>query len=161
MAKTKYHIILSSEERSALEKIIQEGKESERTIMRARILLASDETAKTEKCSVGQLARELGTTSTTIQTTRTEYAKGGLEASVFRKERVVSRKTSRVNEDVIQKIWEMSDELPPVGHRRWTIQLLCDESIARGIVPKIGPTSMAQVMKQKEQHRRSSSQPYS
>ena len=154
MAKTKYHIILSDEERARLTKIIQEGKESERTIMRARILLASDETVKTEKYSVEKLARELGTTGTTIQTTRTEYAKEGLEASVFRKERVVSMKTRRVNEDVIRQIWEMSDEVPPAGHKRWTIQLLCDESIARGIVSKIGPTSMAQVMKQKEQHKR-------
>ena len=117
--------------------------------MRARILLASDENMNTRKCSVEKLAQELGTTGTTIQTTRTEYAKGGLEAAVFRKTRVVSMQTRRVNEEVIKKILELSDELPPAGHKRWTYQLLCDESIARGIVPTIGQTSMAQIMKQK------------
>ena len=42
MAKTKYYIKLSDEERTFLTKIVCEGKDSDRTIMRARILLMSD-----------------------------------------------------------------------------------------------------------------------
>ena len=41
MAKTKYYINLTKEERDLLKRIVCEAKESERTIMRARILLTS------------------------------------------------------------------------------------------------------------------------
>ena len=44
MAKTKYYIQLSEEERTLLTKIVCEQRESERTVMRAKILLMSDVT---------------------------------------------------------------------------------------------------------------------
>lgn len=89
MAKTKYYIKLSDEERAFLTKIVCEGKDSDRTIMRARILLMSDAT-QPEKLSIKKLADMLKTTDTTIQTVRTEYDTVGLEAAVYRKKRVVS-----------------------------------------------------------------------
>ena len=67
MAKTKYFIHLSAEEHDILTRIVCEAKESERTIMRAKILLMS-ETAQSEKMSIKKLAELLGTTDTTIQT---------------------------------------------------------------------------------------------
>ena len=44
MAKTKYYIELDDFERAVLTRIVCEQKESERTIMRAKILLMSDVT---------------------------------------------------------------------------------------------------------------------
>ena len=70
VAKTKYYINLTAEERDLLMRIVCEAKESERTIMRARILLMS-EAAQAEKTSIKKLADTLGTTDTTIQTVRT------------------------------------------------------------------------------------------
>ena len=51
MAKTKYFILLNEEEKALLQKIITES-EDERLVMRARILLATDEINRTGKCSV-------------------------------------------------------------------------------------------------------------
>ena len=42
VAKTKYYINLTAEERDLLMRIVCEARESERTIMRARILLMSE-----------------------------------------------------------------------------------------------------------------------
>ena len=39
MAKTIYEVRLSEEERDLLTQVVAEGKESERTVMRARVLL--------------------------------------------------------------------------------------------------------------------------
>ena len=63
MAKTKYYINLTAEERDLLMRIVCEARESERTIMRARILLMS-EAAQAEKTSIKKLADTLGTTDT-------------------------------------------------------------------------------------------------
>lgn len=70
MSKTKYFISLDAEERDLLTRIVCVAKESERTIMSARILLMS-EAAQSEKMSIKKLAEILGTTDTTIQTVRT------------------------------------------------------------------------------------------
>ena len=77
MAKTKYFIVLNEEEKALLQKIITES-EDERLVMRARILLATDEINRTGKCSVEKLADRLGTTHTTVQTVRAAYGKVGL-----------------------------------------------------------------------------------
>ena len=86
MAKTKYVIALNDEQRQMLEKIIVEGKESDRTILRAKILLQSDTTVN-EKMSVPKIAEMLGTTHTTVQTVRMEYGKGGIEAAKKKKKK--------------------------------------------------------------------------
>lgn len=54
MANTKYYIKLSDEERTFLTKIVCEGKDSDRTIMRARILLMSDAT-QPERLSIDRM----------------------------------------------------------------------------------------------------------
>lgn len=149
MAKTKYFIVLNEEEKALLQKIIAES-EDERLVMRARILLETDKINRTGKCSVEKLADRLGTTHTTVQTVRVAYGKGGVEYAIYKKQRVVSMTTRKINEDVIRKILELSEEKPPVGYKKWTLKLLCKESVDRGIVGHIVPTSMSKVLKQKE-----------
>lgn len=149
MAKTKYFIVLNEEEKALLHKIITES-EDERLVMRARILLATDEINRTGKCSVEKLADRLGTTHTTIQTVRAAYGKGGIEYAIYKKQRVVSMTTRKINEDVIRKIWALSEEKPPIGYKKWTLKLLCKECVDRGIVKHIVPTSMSKVLKLKE-----------
>ena len=86
MAKTKYFIVLNEEEKALLQQIIAES-EDERLVMRARILLETDEINRTGKCSVEKLAARLGTTHTTVQTVRANYGKGGVECAVYKKQR--------------------------------------------------------------------------
>lgn len=149
MAKTKYFIVLNEEEKALLQQIIAES-EDERLVMRARILLETDEINRTGKCSVEKLAARLGTTHTTVQTVRANYGKGGVECAVYKKHREVSMTTRKINEDVIRKIWALSEEEPPIGYKKWSLKLLCKECVGRGIVDHIVPTSMSKVLKQKE-----------
>ena len=106
MAKTKYRIELTDDERSMLTRIVCEEKESERTLMRARILLMSEAT-QPEKVSIKKLAEMLGTTDTTVQTVRTEYAKNGVEAAVYRKRRTCTGYNSKITPEVERQIREI------------------------------------------------------
>ncbi|BDZ84450.1 hypothetical protein Lac2_25840 [Claveliimonas bilis] len=146
MAKTKYVIALTDEQRQMLNHIIYEGKESERTVMRAKILLLSDVTVH-EKMSVPKVAEILGTTHTTVQTVRTEYGKYGIEAAVFRKKRADNSETRRINTKVREKILEVAAENPPEGRKRWSLRLLCKEVVERGIIDHISVDTMSVIIK--------------
>ena len=147
MAKTKYIVKLTNEEYERLKTISQSEEESERTILRATILMMSD-VERNEKLSVTKLADRLGTTTTTMKTDRTEYAASGLEAAVYRKKRTPGFINKRINEEAIEKILRMREETPPAGKKRWSVRLLCDEAARRGIVTHIAPSTMSGILNQ-------------
>ena len=147
MAKTKYYIKLTDDERAALTRIVCEQKESERTIMRAKILLMSAVT-QPEKVSIKKLAETLGTTDTTIQTVRTEYAKEGLYAAVYRKPRPKFNTADgnskaykrRINDEVVRQIRAIADRELPFGQKKWSVRSICNaivEHISLDTVSKI------------------------
>ena len=141
MAKTKYDMTLTDEERAFLTRLIAEGKESERTIVRARILLLSD-LSKNPYRSVPKIAEMVGTSHTTVQTTRGEFGNYGLITALFRK----ARRKTKGTEEVAEQIVAISKEKPPKGKKKWSLALLCEESVARGIVPAIDRTTMMRIM---------------
>ena len=147
MAKTKYYVKLNDSQREFLTKIVRERNESERTILRARILLLSEE-SQSMKRSIRELAEELQTTETTIKTVRTEFATKGIEETVFRKKRVVPIQTRKINESVIQQILAIASSEPPPGKWKWSARMLCTEAMERGIVDHIGVTAMCEILKQ-------------
>ena len=138
MAKTKYIISLTDDERQQLQEIIEDDNKPERAVMRAKILLMSD-SGIGEKMSVVKLADALGTTHTTVQTVRAEYAKDGLEAAVFWKIRTDNR---RVTPEIEKQIAGLMTETPPEGHKRWTVRLLCQTAVDRGIIDHISVSIM-------------------
>lgn len=146
MARTKYVLSLSEQEYSRLQEIIRSEDTPERAVLRAKILLMSDK-RRDENLSVLELAEKLNTTHTTIQTVRTEYAAGGLEAAVFRKQRTPGFINKRINDEVIEKILNLAKEVPPEGKKRWSVRLLCAESVKRGIVTHIAPSTMSVILK--------------
>ena len=143
MGKTKYHISLSDEEKSKLQQIVDEGTAHQKTILRAKVLLMSDLNQHT----VLEMAEALGTTHTTVQTIRTEYAKNGLEAAIDRKKRTVSTTTRRINDSIIGEILKLLEETPPKGRKHWSLRLLCEESVERGLIDHISPATMRSVLK--------------
>ena len=159
MAKTKYYIKLTADERALLTRIVCEQNESARTIMRAKILLMSEST-QPEKISIKKLAEMLGTTDTTIQTVRTEYTRDGLEAAIYRKSRTKNIKASetndglklykpykrRINDETVKQIRELAAGQPPEGRKSWSTRLICKEAVERGIVKHIAPVTVGKIL---------------
>ena len=145
MAKKKYYIHLKDDERDHLMRIVCEEKENKRTVMRARILLMSEAT-QYEKVSIRELAERLGTSDTTIQTVRTEYATEGLESALYRKKRINTQYNRKINDEVIVKIKEIAASEPPVGQKRWTTRMLCEEVKKRGILDHIVSSTMSKIL---------------
>lgn len=145
MPKTKYIIDLPNVGRERLEEIVREKKEPEKAVIRAKILLALG-SEENRKKTVLSLAEELGTTHTTIQTVKTAYCQGGLDAAVYRKKRTVTFVNKRINENTIKQILNLSRQPPPEGHKRWSVRLLCHECMDQGIVSHIAPSTMQGIL---------------
>ena len=84
MPSFKYVIELSDKDRDELLEIVTKGTSPARTILRANILLASDQRSD-KYMTVSEIADAYHTTPTTVQTVRTSYCEKGLEATIHRK----------------------------------------------------------------------------
>lgn len=146
MGKNQYLIRLNDAQRDLLNRIICEEGQTERAIMRAKILLRSDLSAH-RRASLLQVAEELGTSHTTVLTVRTEFHKIGMEKAVYRKERSNNIKTRRINTQVREQLVEMTRQDPPAGNKRWTLRLLASEAVNQGIVTHISLDTMASILR--------------
>jgi transcriptional antiterminator len=146
VAKTKYHITLSESEKETLTRIICDGTESERTVMRAKILLMSD-AGRSEKLSMPKLAEKLGTTSTTIQSVRTEYATEGFESALYRKQRSSMQYKTKISDEVIQFIVALSETEPPKGTKHWSCEMLAEAVVEAGLVESISIATVLRILK--------------
>lgn len=158
LAKTKYYIELSAEDKTWLKSLIENPETTEKTVIKAKILLVSD-ISYPEKLSVPKVAELVGTSHTTVQKTRAAYANDGIATAVLRKifseehpELAIkrtdySRRSSKLTDENIEKIRALRDSEPPEGYKKWTYTLLAEECVKRGIVDKIGKTTIARYFK--------------
>lgn len=145
MARTRYSVKLSEDEKVLLKEIIESEHESARTILRAKILLMSDE-SYLPRLSLLELAEALKTTHTTIQTTRNEYDQGGVEKAVYRRDRVVPEANRKINPEVKNEIKKLAASNPPDGNKKWTLRLLCQVAEEKGIVDHICHASVRKIL---------------
>ena len=142
MAKTKYIVELNETQRNLLTKIVCEANESERTIMRARILLMSD-VSSAEKVSIRELAERLESTETTIKTVRTAFATEGFETALYRRER-----PRKITPEMEEAIIRLAGSQPPAGHKKWSSRLICEEAEKRGIVDHIVSSTVCKILRE-------------
>lgn len=145
MARTRYSVKLSEDEKVLLKEIIESEHESARIILRAKILLMSDE-SYLPRLSLLELAEALKTTHTTIQTTRNEYDQGGVEKAVYRRDRVVPEANRKINPEVKNEIKKLAASNPPDGNKKWTLRLLCQVAEEKGIVDHICHASVRKIL---------------
>ena len=149
MGKNQYLIRLTENERIRLNEIIAEEKQTNRAIMRARILLRSDLVVY-KNASLLQVAEELGTSHTTVLTVRTEYHRYGIDKAVFRKVRSDNIATRRINTEKRKQIVQLAKSEPPLGKKRWTLRLLASEAVKHNIVTHISADTIASILQAAE-----------
>lgn len=157
MAKTKYHIHLSEEDKTFLNDILLDEEASERKKIRARILLLSDEN-NDEKLSVPEVAERVGTTHTTVQTVRQTYGLQGVEAAVNRKKHTrmkehgevrrtdYSKSPSKMTPEAVEKVLAIASSEPPAGKKKWTIRAIADECVRIGLFDSISVYAIHKVL---------------
>ncbi len=123
MPAKRYHVLLTSDERSRLQQMRNSGTTAARTLTHARILLKADEGPGGPHERDATIAAAVEVSELTVARVRTRCATEGVAAAlVHRPPRVTTPRTL----DGVQEahLIALACSTPPEGHARWTLRLL-------------------------------------
>jgi transposase len=139
MARKKYIVDLTAEERTRLEELLEKGKNSARKLTRARILLQADEGLTDE-----EIATALDVGIATVERTRQRFVEMNLEALNELPRPGGQCKLSGTQE---AHLIAVACTRAPTGQVRWTLQLLADKVVELGFASSIARETVRQVLK--------------
>jgi hypothetical protein len=122
---TKYRVHLTDDERADLHRLLARGRGAARALTHARILLKADESPAGPAWPDAAIARALDVGLATIWRVRKRCVEQGPAGALARKppDRVYRRK---VDGELEARLIALACSPPPMGRRRWTLQLLAD-----------------------------------
>jgi transposase len=148
MAKEKFSVTLTKEERRELQKTVKCGTSPAKSILRANILLLLDENSD-NKISIAKIANVLNTSTTTVMNVKKSYFEKGTQATLKRKQRQTPPVEAKITGEVEAKIIALSCGEPPDGYSRWTLRLLADKSVELGIITDVSHASVGSILKKR------------
>ena len=143
----KYIVRLSVEEREALNALIHKGKHPAHQLLKARILLKADVSGAGEGWSDVRIADALDTSLSTIYRTRQRLVEEGFEASLARKHSPNSARPRIFDGAAEARLIALTRSEPPTGYARWTLTLLEEQVVERGIVPRASDNTIHRTLK--------------
>jgi|SRR6266567_456876 len=146
MNEKRYPVHLSPEQQQELQQLIHTGKSTAHQQMAARVLLKADESNE-HPSSSSQIAEALEISPRTVIRIKQRFVQQGLSTALsgnYPKERPLRRKVDgRVEAHLIA----LACGPAPLGHRRWTMQLLADRVVDEGIVDQISDETIRLALK--------------
>ena len=147
VAVKKYVVTLSDEERDQLNAMIRKGKYPARQQLKARILLKADASDTGEGWSDSQIAAALETSVDTVARTRQRLVEGGLDGALQRHHSPNSARRRIFDGEAEAKLIALTRSPPPPGRVRWTLVLLEDQVVERGIVARASDNTIGRTLK--------------
>jgi len=123
MAK-KYVVKLKGRERLELERKLRGGRESARTLARARVLLKCD-----EGCTDEEVVEAVGVSVGTVERSRTRFCQGGLDAALSDRPQPPRPHKRKIDGAAEARLVTLACSTPPDGRESWTLQLLADSMV--------------------------------
>jgi len=136
----KNKVILRADQRRTLLKIIKTGHRKAREILYAHILLKSGQGWPDE-----QIAQAFDISTDTVQRTRMRFVQSGLKAALQESPRPGAPRQLTTEQET--RLIALACSKPPDGHARWTVRLLAEEAVKRGMVPGMAPETLRQILK--------------
>jgi len=118
MAK-KYVVKLKGRERLELQRKLRGGRESARTLARARVLLKCD-----EGCTDDEVVEAVGVSLGTVERSRKRFCAGGLDAVLSDLPQPPRPGKRKIDGAAEARLVTLACSTPPDGRERWTLQLL-------------------------------------
>lgn len=133
--KRNHPVLLSAEERQALESLINCGHAPARQLTHARILLKADEGEQApERALPGKgwpdlkIADALEVSRSTVARVRERFSSEGLEAALVHRP-PKNTKPKKLDGEQEAHLIALSCSEPPRGKKRWSIRLLADRYV--------------------------------
>jgi transposase len=130
MVNKEYVVHLTEEDRTFLRHLVSSGKRSAREYRRAMILLLSDK-GNTDM----EIHEILDVSTRTVERTRQKYVLGDLDSALHELPRPGQPKKLSYTQE--QQIIAIACSTAPEGRSHWTIELLREEAVNRGVVDDI------------------------
>jgi len=127
MAKRKYIVTLTQDEREHLKKLVQKGKVTGYRMRHAGILLKLDEIAENKEWTGKTIAKSHNTNENSVTHIAKRFVEEGLESALRPKPQ--ENRARKVDGDVEAHVIALACSKPPDGYERWSIRLLRDEII--------------------------------
>jgi transposase len=123
MAK-KYVVKLKGRERLELQRKLRGGRESARTLARARVLLKCD-----EGCTDEEVVEAVGVSLGTVERSRKRFCAGGLDAVLTDRPQPPRPHKRKIDGAAEARLVTLACSTPPDGRESWTLQLLADSMV--------------------------------
>ena len=130
MAREKFAIRLTPEERDRLERTIPAGKSSSRVTTRARVLPKTD-----EGWSAPRVAQALDVCQGTVFRLKRRFAEDGQEGAL--KDRVQARRYRKLNDLGEVHLIALACSAAPEGHDHWELRQLAERTVELGVVESL------------------------
>lgn len=120
-----FKVLLSSEDRSRLKRVVKTGSHPARMVLRARVLLELDHNAGPVGFR-GDIAHRVGVSENTVYRVARQFVEtgGDVDAVIERKERATPPVEPKLTGDVEARLIALACSPPPQGHARWSLRLL-------------------------------------
>lgn len=147
MSKKRYVVELSADERKRLENLIRKGKSPAKKQLKARILLRADESPLGPKWNDPKISQALGTYSMMCARVRQQFAQGGIDAVLNRKQRATPPVPPIFDGEKEAKLIALACSQPPEGRAKWTLRLLESKVVELNIVDRASDNTIGRVLK--------------
>ena len=142
----KYVVKLAVDERSELQSMVDQGRNSKTVRQRARVLLKADESSDGPGWTDERTAEFAEVSLRTASRVRKRFVEEGFEAAVYRKPST-DRQYRKLDGAGEATLIATACSEAPEGRVRWTLRLLADHLVALGVVDSITPECVGSVLK--------------
>jgi transposase len=143
--KHKYKVNLTRAERTELGRLALGGTISVRKLNRSKILLLADESHESGHKTDKEIAEKLDISPATVERTRREYVKVGLNEALNEKPR--SGRPPVISGESRAQITALACSTPPEGFSQWSLRLLADKAVELQFVETISHESVGTILK--------------
>jgi hypothetical protein len=145
----KYRVMLETEERSALETMIQKGSHKSQKVLNALVLLNCDEgPSQNQRMKNEDVASVLRISMRKIDRVKKRFVEDGLETALtgHKADRIYEKKTDG---DFEAHLIALSCSEPPEGFARWSLRLLADQVVELRYIDTISHETIRRLLKKR------------
>jgi len=143
----QYPVCLSGEQRQRLEELCRTGCAPVRKVMRARVLLLSDQNQPAGHKSRREIAEAMGIHVNSVDRIRKQFVVDGEVPALNRKPRETPPTPPILDGRAEAHLVAICCSDPPTGRVCWTMELLTQELTQRQIVTKISAETVRRALK--------------
>ena len=143
----KYQVHLSVQQRDRFEELTRNGHAPAKKILHARVLLMSDEDHPLGRWHDDRIAAALNLHVNSVARIRKRFVLFGEQPALDRKRRLTPPVAPKLDGHAEAYLVAICCSEPPQGRVRWTMSLLAQELVGRGIVTSISGEAVRRRLK--------------